>query len=304
MSPLLETQGLGYQYIPGAWALRDINLRIHAGDRLAVLGANGAGKSTLLLALAGMLHLTEGQLICEGRPVRSRQSRSYLRDKIGLLLQNPEDQLFAPTVEQDVAFGLLQRGVPNHTALDRSRAVLDRLRISHLAGRQVHQLSLGEKKRVALAGLAAVGPSLLLLDEPSAGLDHDGRCALLEVLRSLQAGGAAVVLTTHDADLAAQWASTVAILDAGRVTAQGGNQRILSDHGLLDSARLVPPSTYVAAMALRELYPPSAEWKLPATLSELDQFVRRIAQSRPSHTPQPRDERVPNAPGPLLSGEL
>lgn len=285
MSLLVETRSLGYQYLPGTWALRDINLRIGAGDRLAVLGANGVGKSTLLLALAGMLHLTEGQLIWEGEPVRTRKSRSCLRDKIGLLLQDPEDQLFAPTVEQDVAFGLVQRGMPIHTALDRAHSVLDCLRISHLAGRLVHQLSCGEKKRVALAGLAALGPALLLLDEPSAGLDHDGTCALLEVLRNLQAGGAAVVLTTHDADLAAQWASTVAILDAGRVTTQGGNQRILSDRKLLDSARLVPPSTYVAAMALRELYPPSAEWNLPATLSELDRFVRRISQSRPSHMP-------------------
>lgn len=273
---LLETCGLGYRYLPDRWALQDVNLHLGLGERVAVLGANGAGKSTLLLALAGVLSLTEGQLRWEGQPVKDGKSRSFLRDKVGLLLQDPEDQLFAPTVEQDVAFGLLQRGLPDSIALDRAQSALDRLRIRHLAKRPVQQLSLGEKKRVALAGLIVLRPALLLLDEPSSGLDHDGTRALFEVLSELQTDGTAVVLSTHDADLAAQWTPRVVVLDSGQIEGDGTREDILSNRAILERARVAPPLTYVAALALRELYPPSVEWTLPATPLELVEFVRRI----------------------------
>jgi cobalt/nickel transport system ATP-binding protein len=279
---LMEASGIGYRYAGGHWALRGVGLRIGVGDCLAVLGANGAGKSTLLLALAGMLPLAEGQLSWKGEPVQTRKSRSLLRDKVGLLLQDPEDQLFAPTVEQDVAFGLVQRGTPDNVALEHARSVLDDLLISHLAGRPVHQLSLGEKKRVALAGLLAVHPSLLLLDEPTAGLDYEGTQSLLEALDRLHAGGVAVVLTTHDSHLAAQWASRVAILQGGQIAAEGSTQRILSDRAVLKRARLSPPLPYVAATTLQDLYPHSQAWALPATALELEQFILRIAQSMPN----------------------
>jgi cobalt/nickel transport system ATP-binding protein len=279
---LMEARGLGYHYEGSHWALRNVCLRICASDRLAVLGANGAGKSTLLLALAGLLPLAEGQLFWEGQPVQTGKSRTLLRDKVGLLLQDPEDQLFAPTVEQDVAFGLAQRGTPESIALEHARSVLDDLLISHLASRPVHKLSLGEKKRVALAGLLAVHPKLLLLDEPTAGLDHEGTRSLLEALERLHAGGAAVVLTTHDSHLAAQWASRVAILDGGQIAAEGGKERILLDRAVLDKARLTPPLPYVAATLLQKLYPPSTAWPLPATALELEQFILRIAQSMPN----------------------
>ncbi len=269
---LLETSGLGYRYRPDRWALQEIDLCITAGERVAVLGANGAGKSTLLLALAGALPLTEGQLCWEGQRIKSR---SFLRDKVGLLLQDPEDQLFAPTVEQDVAFGLLQRGLPGEVAA----CALDRLHIAHLAKRPVQQLSLGEKKRVALAGLIVLRPALLLLDEPSSGLDHDGTQALFKVLSDLQTDGTAVVLSTHDANLAAQWTRRVVVLDSGRIAGDGAAEGILSNRAILERARLAPPLTYVAALALRELHPPSAEWTLPATPLELVDFVRRIREA-------------------------
>jgi cobalt/nickel transport system ATP-binding protein len=283
MSLLVETRGLGYQYVPGAWALRNINLRIHAGDRLAVLGANGAGKSTLLLALAGVLHPTEGQLIWKGEPVRTRTSRSCLREKIGLLLQDPEDQHFAPTVEQDVAFGLVQRGMPNHAAFDRAHSVLDLLRISHLAGRQVHQLSMGEQKRVALAGLLAVRPDLLLLDEPTAGLDCHGSRALLDSLCRLHADGVAILLATHDSNLAAQWARRVAIMDGGAIVAEGETQEILSDRALMEKARISTPLTYAAAALFQKLCQPSEPWTLPTTAFELEEFIRRVVEQARHH---------------------
>jgi len=285
---LMEARRLGYRFPAGRWALRGIDLRIRAGDRLALLGANGAGKSTLLLALAGVLPLSEGRLLWEAEAVETGKSRCRLRDRVGVLLQDPEDQLFAPTVEQDVAFGLAQRGMPDAVALDRARFVLDSLLIRRLAERPIHHLSLGEKKRVALAGLIALRPALLLLDEPTAGLDQEGTRALLDVLGRLQAEGAAVVLTTHDAGLAAQWANHVAILDAGRITARGDTQSILADRAALAGARLTPPATYVAAMALRELYPPAAKWPLPATPEALERFIGRIAQAQATGAPESR----------------
>lgn len=288
MPPLLEAIGLGYGYRRGAWALHGVDLRIDAGDRVAVLGANGAGKSTLLLALGGVVTLTEGELRWEGRPAAGRKSRSLLRDKVGILLQDPEDQIFAPTVEQDVAFGLVQRGVPEDAVSVHVHWALDRLGVTHLAKRYVHQLSLGEKKRLALAGLIVLRPALLLLDEPSAGLDHHGAAALLDVLRELQTDGTAVVLSTHDTSLAAQWATRVVVLDSGRVITQGDSKAILTDSRLLERARLAPPATYIAAAALLELFPQSAEWPLPSTPAELDRFARRIVERHRSHSGQTR----------------
>jgi cobalt/nickel transport system ATP-binding protein len=279
---LMEACSVGCRYAGSRWALRDVCLRLAAGDRLAVLGANGAGKSTLLLALAGILPLAEGRLLWEGRFVSTGKSRSSLRDNVGLLLQDPEDQLFAPTVEQDVAFGLVQRAMPDDAALDRARSVLADLRIAHLAGRLIHHLSLGEKKRVALAGLLALQPRLLLLDEPTAGLDCEGTRSLLDALGRLQAGGMAVVLATHDTNLAAQWADSVAILKEGRFVARGVKQDILSNASVLNGARLSPPLTYAAAAALREHFPCAKGAALPAVILELEQLIHRIADHLPA----------------------
>ncbi len=177
--------------------------------------------------------------------------------------------------------------MPDDAALDRARSVLAGLRIPHLAGRLVHHLSLGEKKRVALAGLLALQPRLLLLDEPTAGLDCEGTRSLLDALGRLQASGVAVVLATHDTNLAAQWADSVAILEDGRLTAQGVKQDILSNASVLNGARLPPPLTYAAAAALQEHFPDAKGEALPGTLFELERFIHRLADAGAGRRPGP-----------------
>ena len=166
--PVLETHGLSFAYAPGHWAVRNIDLQVTPGSHMALLGANGAGKSTLLLLLSGTLHLCQGEIAIEGRSVgHSREGMRHWRKRVGLLLQDPEDQLLAPTVEQDVAFAPLQAGATEEQARAAVQQALQALDIEHLATRPVYELSLGEKKRVALAGLIVERPAVLLLDEPT-----------------------------------------------------------------------------------------------------------------------------------------
>lgn len=251
MAPLLEAADLGCRYQRDAWALRHVDLCVNRGDRVAVLGSNGAGKSTLLMALGGAVMPAEGELRWQGRALAERDTRTLLRDKVGLLLQDPEDQIFAPTVEQDAAFGLVQREVPEQMVKERVAWAMDRLGLTNLARRPVRQLSLGEKKRLALAGLIVLRPALLLLDEPASGLDYRGATALLDVLGELQRDGTAVLLSTHDTNLAATWASRVVVLNEGAVVARGTNNEILTDKGLLDRAGLPQPQCHYGGVDCR-----------------------------------------------------
>lgn len=216
-----------------------------------MLGANGAGKSTLLLLLSGAEHVCHGDIILNGEKAgRTREGLRRWRREAGLLLQDPEDQLLAPTVEQDVAFGPLQAGAEESHARSITGQALARMSISHLATRPVHELSLGEKKRVALAGLLAQAPSVLLLDEPTAGLDPEGVRALRETLDTLAAAGTAVILATHDVDFAYEWASEVCVLFQGSILAQGEPSQILADREMLTHASLELPLLLEAALAI------------------------------------------------------
>ena len=248
---VLATRGLSYAYAPGQWAVRNVDLSVTAGARIALLGANGAGKSTLLLLLSGAEHACHGDVFLHGEQAEhTREGLRRWRQQAGLLLQDPEDQLLAPTVEQDVAFGPLQAGAEESQARRLAEQALAEMAISHLATRPVHELSLGEKKRVALAGLLVQAPSVLLLDEPTAGLDPEGVRALRETLDTLGAAGAAIVLATHDVDFAYEWASEVCVLFQGSILAQGEPARILADREMLTHASLEPPLLLEAALAI------------------------------------------------------
>lgn len=249
--PVLEARGISYAYAPGMWAVRDISFRAAAGGKVALLGANGAGKSTLLLLLSGAEHVCLGEVMLNGeRADYSRAGRRRWRRSVGLLLQDPEDQLLAPTVEQDVAFGPLQSGVGEEAARGMAREALEAMGIAQLAARPVHELSLGEKKRVALAGLVAQRPAVLLLDEPTSGLDAAGIRSLLQLLDRLAAEGTAIVQATHDVDRAYEWADEVCVLFRGGLLAQGEPAEVLSDFDMLEHASLEPPVLLEAALAI------------------------------------------------------
>lgn len=249
--PVLETHGLSFAYAPGHWAVRNIDLQVTPGSHMALLGANGAGKSTLLLLLSGTLHLCQGEIAIEGRSVgHSREGMRHWRKRVGLLLQDPEDQLLAPTVEQDVAFAPLQAGATEEQARAAVQQALQALDIEHLATRPVYELSLGEKKRVALAGLIVERPAVLLLDEPTSGLDPGAVRALALTLEYLTAQGTAILQATHDVDFAYEHATEVCVMFRGGILAQGCPETVLADAGMLQHASLEPPLLLETAMAV------------------------------------------------------
>lgn len=249
--PLLAVHGLEYVYPGGVTALRGLDLRIERGRKLAILGANGSGKTTLLLHLNGLCKPTRGEIRLEGQPVDySHRALNDWRRQVGLILQEPDDQLFAATVRQDVSFGPLNLGLSNAEAGERVGEALEALHIAHLADRATHTLSFGQKKRVAIAGVLAMRPEILVLDEPTAGLDSHGVTHLLGALQQLHESGATLVFSTHDVELAYTWADHVAVFHDGVVLRQGETATVLSDRDVLRQARLRPPLLLEVAEAL------------------------------------------------------
>ncbi|WP_308259587.1 ABC transporter ATP-binding protein [Pseudonocardia sp. H11422] len=244
--PVLAACGLHFGYEPGRPVLAGADLALHAGRRLAVLGPNGGGKTTLFRLLVGSLTPEAGEVFLDGRPVkRSRRGLVELRAQVQLVLQDPDDQLFAASVHQDVSFGPVNLGLPREQVHARVAAALEALGIADLAGRPTHLLSFGQKKRTAIAGAVAMRPRLLILDEPTAGLDPAGVEELLRTLAELHATGTTLVLSTHDVDLAYRWADEVAVVADGRVRVAGVDA-VLGDPELLRSARLGPAWAPVA----------------------------------------------------------
>lgn len=250
--PILDVRDLSYAYPGGIPALSGIGFAIGRGRKLAVLGANGSGKTTLLLHLNGTLRPTGGTVRLDGEPVGyDRRGLAAWRRRVGLVLQDPEDQLFAATVAQDVSFGPLNAGLTDAEARGRVDEALTAMGIAGLAGRPTHMLSFGQKRRAAIAGILAMRPDVLLLDEPTAGLDAAGLGQLLATLDGLHAAGTTLIASTHDVDLAYAWADDVAVLDGGRLLRHGGAEAVLADRALLAEARLPGPFVLDLWQALR-----------------------------------------------------
>lgn len=246
--PILEARDLHFAYPDREDALRGASLTVVAGARLAVLGANGAGKSTLLLHFNGTLRPRAGELRCDGQPLSyHRSALQALRQQVALVFQDPDDQLFAGTVRQDVSFGPLNLGLTATEARQRTDEALATMGLEAIAELPPHQLSYGQRKRAAIAGALAMRPSVLVLDEPTAGLDPQGEDALMEKLSSLHQQGVALILSTHDVELAHRWADEAAIMQAGRIIAAGAPQTVLADAALMKSAGLRVP----AALSVR-----------------------------------------------------
>jgi cobalt/nickel transport system ATP-binding protein len=240
-------------YERGRPVLDGASLTIPAGRRLAVLGANGSGKTTLLRCLSGAMRPASGVVFVDGVPLEhSRRGLRAHRQEVQLVLQDPDDQLFSASVAQDVSFGPLNLALPEAEVRVRVAEALELLAVDALAGRPTHQLSYGERKRVAIAGAVAMRPCVLLLDEPTAGLDPSAVVEALAALARLQTAGSTVVMSTHDVDLALRWADAVAVVVDHRVV-QGDPAELLGDSDLLARARLDRPWALTVGERLREL---------------------------------------------------
>ena len=230
--------------------LRGADLEIPRGQRLALLGANGSGKTTLLRTLAGSVKPNRGNVLVDGAPlVFDRAGLRAHRQVVQLVAQNPDDQLFAADVYRDVSFGPLNLGLGEAEVRQRVAEVLAVLSIEELAERPIHELSYGQRKRVAIAGALAMRPCIMLLDEPTAGLDPQGVDEMVGALESLLRAHTTVVIATHEVDFALWWADTVAVLVNGQVR-HGGPAELLSNEALVAAARLRQPLVLQAAAGL------------------------------------------------------
>lgn len=237
MTPAIEISGLRFGYPGGHEALAGVDLVVQPGERVAVFGPNGAGKTTLVLHLNGIHRGSRGTVSIGGRQV-SDETLMEIRARVGLVFQDPDDQLFMPTVRQDIAFGPANFGLSGE-ALD--RRIEDALRavgMHHAIDRAPHHLSLGERRRVAVATVLAMEPEILVLDEPSSNLDPASRRELATILTGLDV---TMLLVTHDLPYALELCERAIILDEGRVVADGGTADILNDESLMAAHRLELP---------------------------------------------------------------
>ncbi len=233
----VEVHGLCHRYADGTAALRGLDCRIGAGEAVAVVGANGAGKSTFLLHLDGLLLATAGEVRVGDLPVR-RDNRVQVQRRVGYVFQEADDQLFMATVEDDVAFGPLNLGLSPPAARERVHEALARVGALHLAARAPWRLSGGEKRLVAIAGVLAMAPQVLVLDEPSAGLDPAARRRLMALLQALPQTR---IVATHDLDLALEVCNRVLVMHEGRIEADGAPAAVFRDAALLRRCHLEPP---------------------------------------------------------------
>lgn len=276
MASILEARDVSFAYGPGKWAIRGMNFALRSPRRVALLGANGVGKSTLMLLLNGTLRPHEGELIVLGQSMDySKSGLQWLHRKVGIVLQDPDDQLFGATVEQDVAFGPLNNGVSSEDARKLVMQTLDSLGIAHLADRPIHELSLGEKKRAALAGVLVLEPEIILLDEPTAGLDFVGITSMLNLLGRLHEAGTTIVISTHDTDLAYEWAEDAWVLRDGHIAAQGPIEQVMREREVLGAAHLRTPWLVEVGLALQEAHPDLLRGPLPRSR---DQMLVRILE--------------------------
>jgi cobalt/nickel transport system ATP-binding protein len=233
---VVTVEDLHFSYPDGHAALHGISLTLCPGDKVALVGPNGAGKSTLMLHLNGILG---GQGLIEIGGMRlTRDNLPVIRAMVGLVFQNPDDQLFSPTVFEDVAFGPLHMGLPEEQVIRRVDAALEAVRMSTYRDRLSHHLSVGEKKRIAIATVLSMNPKILILDEPSAGLDPRARRTLINLLRDLPI---TMLVSTHDMRLVQELFPRTIVMDDGRIVGDGLTKDILKDETFLNEHGLEKP---------------------------------------------------------------
>ncbi len=240
---IIEAQNLIYKYPDGTKALDDIDFSIEKGSITAVIGQNGAGKSTLLLHLNATLKPTNGTVYLEHDPFAyDNKGLHLIRRKVGMVFQNPDDQLLAPTVRQDVAFGPKNLKLTDAQIKQRVDEALRLVGMEAYADKPPHFLSGGQKKRVAIAGVIAMKPEIMVLDEPTAGLDPQGCAEIIEILDELNAEGKTIIFSTHDVDLTAKWADSIYVLHEGKIKSHGPPSQIFADHIMISETGLKLPA--------------------------------------------------------------
>jgi len=243
---LLEFEQVGYTYAGSPQpALQGLTLRIPTGKRCALIGQNGCGKTTLFLLANGLYKPQQGMVRWQGKPLQyDRASLMALRQQVGLVFQDPEQQLVASTVEEDISYGLCNLGLPEDEIAQRVGEAIIAFGLTELVHRPVHHLSLGQKKRVSLADVMVMQPELLLLDEPTAYLDRLHTHDLMVKLKQIWAAGTTILMATHDLDLVYGWADWVFVVDQGKLVLEGIPQTVFAQRDFLEKLHLGVPQVF------------------------------------------------------------
>jgi cobalt transport protein ATP-binding subunit len=238
---MIKTEALSFSYDGCTQALCEINLELRDGEFLALLGANGCGKTTLLKHFNGLLKPSSGKVFLDDKELRFFKDEEIFR-RVGMVFQDPNDQLFAATVEQDVAFGAVNLGLKPDEANHRVEHALKMVGALELAGKAIHTLSFGQKRRVAIAGVLAMEPELILLDEPTSGLDPRGVSSIMRLLRKLnKERGTTMIMATHDVELVPLFSDRVAIMSKGKIITEGPPGKVFADTDMIREVELRLP---------------------------------------------------------------
>ncbi len=271
---LLEFSNLHYTY-PGGQkpVLNGVSLGIPEGKKCVLLGRNGCGKSTLFLHANGLLQPSRGQVLWRGAPyVYKRSFLQEMTQKVGLVFQDPEHQLIASTVSEDISYGLFNRKLPPEVIREKVRDILEAFGMTELAEVPIHHLSLGQKRRLAIAGVMVLEPELLLLDEPTAYLDRFQVKNLLRELDQIHRRGTTVLMATHDMDIAFEWAEWICVMDGGRLIFAGEPQEALAQREMLESLHLGMP----LLAEVWEVLPDSLKSELGGIPRSVEELKRKL----------------------------
>ncbi|MGY3187211.1 energy-coupling factor ABC transporter ATP-binding protein [Lysinibacillus sp. TE18511] len=272
-----ELKQLSYAYADGTHALTDLTLQIPKGKKIALLGHNGAGKSTLFQHLNGILKPTTGNISFCGKELNySRKALKELRQQVGIVFQDADNQLFSGTVMQDIAFGPLNLGWTTEKIEEKIAWAVAQTEVEPLLDKPIHFLSVGQKKRVAMAGVLAMEPSVLLLDEPTAGLDNYYAAQVLQYLAKLENGERTILLATHDIPLAYEWADQIIVMEAGKIIYNGDPVELFYQEQLLEQAHLERPWVFEMAIALQNKKLFEKNSTMPRSKADLQKLIEQL----------------------------
>lgn len=274
----LSVKNLSYTYPDGTRALKNVNMEIFKGEKVAIMGPNGAGKSTLFSHFNGLTEPTSGYLELDGKKMEyDKKTLLKIRQKVGIVFQDPNDQLFAPTVKEDVAFGPMNLGLDYEEVEKRVNEALELVGMKKFKDKTPHHLSGGQQKRVAIAGIIAMRPEIMILDEPTAGLDPQGVDQVLTILNNLNKDGMSIVISSHDIEMVNGFAEKIFVLYEGELLARGDKHEIFSNKELLKKAHLKAPITTEILYKLKE-----KGFNVDTTKINLDEVIDEIMKIKKS----------------------
>lgn len=273
---ILKAENLCFSYDDGrSMSLNGLSLEIKKGSRTAFLGPNGSGKSTFFLCCNGVHRPMSGELYFHGKPLSyKRKALLELRQKVGIVFQDPDNQLFSASVYQEISFGLLNLGIKNEEAAKRVEAIMEQMEITPYRHKPVHALSGGQKKQVSIADILVMKPEIVIMDEPASALDPRHTSLVNDAVRQMTEEGITVMMATHDVNYAFSWADEIVILKDGRVLSQGDPVSVFSDKELLADACLEQPAVLTLFEALCEKKIFKNNLEIPRNMNTLTQYIQ------------------------------